>query len=498
LRLIEGIRGRIEGLLTAPGRELGSWARFLRFQVHLWRFCARRLREHNVSAMSAALCFRTIFAMIPAIVLGVLVIKSTGVLQDSKELLRRVLAGSGIDQIAITESVAETADGLVPPPPKVINVAEKIEAIVDDVEAKLTLGRVGPIGAALLIWTALTLLTTVERSLNRIFGAECARPMGRRLIVYWSALTLGPLVWVVASMAGGRMVEAAQHLPGVAWLIALTGRAGPIVVGIMVVAAVYRLMPHTAVRLRAAVGGAVVAVPLWLLAKWGFSSYVTRFVGSNLYGALGLLPLFLIWLNVSWLIFLFGAELAHTVANLGSMHILARVQNGTAKASDLLAAAIAVGESFMAERGAIELGEVARRLRLPPDMALGLLDTLAARRILCSVDDRQDRAYVLARSPERISVLEIVGLEWPDTTVPREREYEPEISRRVDSVREQAQRAIGTYTLADAVGPVGWEPCAKPPSRDRIAVGATRSHSEPSNKEDHSNLNGGPSPSNAD
>lgn len=454
MRLIDGIRGRIEGLLTAPGRELGSWARFLRFQVHLWRFCARRLREHNVTAMSAALCFRTLFAMIPAIVLAVLVLKSIGVLEDSKASLRRVLAGSGFDQIAVVESTAQEADE-GDAAQKRINAAEKIESIVSEVESKLTFGRLGPVGAALLIWTALTLLTTVERSLNRIFGADRARPLGRRLIVYWSALTLGPLVWVVASVTGRRLVQVAENLPGLSWLLSLTGWLGPVVVGIMVVAAVYKLIPHTHVRFRAAFGGAVVAVPLWLIAKWGFSAYVNAFVGTdNLYGSLGLLPLFLIWLNVSWLIFLFGAELAHTAANLSRMQIAEQVKDDVTQPSDLLAAALVVAESFLAGRGPAVVEAVASRLRLPPEMVLRLLDTLATYRIVCRVEDATEPAYVLARPAEAISVLTILGLERPERTPAPDREYEPDILRRVDGVREQARLAIGGYTLADAVGDV--------------------------------------------
>jgi len=401
--------------------------------------------------MSAALSFRSLFAMIPAIVLAVLVLRSIGVLEDSKKTLRQFLEGSGFAQITVVER-AEEGTATDERQERVINVASEIESAVAKVEEKLTFGRVGPIGVALLIWTALTLLTTVERSLNRIFGAGQHRPLGRSLIVYWSALTLGPLIWVIASVAGQRLALMSETLPGVSWILALTGWAGPMVVGIIVVAAAYKLMPHTHVRYRAAVGGAVVAVPLWLIAKWGFAAYVTTFVGTgNLYGALGLLPLFLVWLNLSWLIFLFGAELAHTAANLGSMQIAERVKDSTLRPSDLLATAVAVAEAFLRGRGPVEVDELAGRLRLPSEHIRRLLDVLSAARVVCPVEDDPGRAYVLARPAEAVSVLEIIGLEPPPRMPPTDRDYEPEIARKVHEARRHARAALGDYTLADTV-----------------------------------------------
>lgn len=80
---------------------------------------------------------------------------------------------------------------------------------------------------------------------------------------------------------------------------------------------------------------------LWLVAKWGFAIYVTKLVGTgNLYGALGLLPLFLIWLNLSWLLFLFGAELANAAANLDTMNLEEQAGRTMLGPSDVLAAAV--------------------------------------------------------------------------------------------------------------------------------------------------------------
>ena len=107
--------GYFDRLAREPVRELGRWARFFRFQVRLWRLCAHRLWENNVMAMSAALSFRTIFAMVPILVLGFLMLKSVGALEASNVHLRRLLVTSGFEQITIYSEQRSEAEGRTPP-----------------------------------------------------------------------------------------------------------------------------------------------------------------------------------------------------------------------------------------------------------------------------------------------------------------------------------------------------------------------------------------------
>ena len=163
---MDRLREHMERILTDPGQELGRWARFVIFQIELWRFCARRLRENNVMAMSAALSFRTVFAMIPVLVLALLVLKTVGALEDSKRSLRNFLDASGFGQIAAAHQGGPTADPdtaeSATQPVETVNLADRLEEIVTEVEGKLTFERIGPVGGVLFIWTALTLLTTLE------------------------------------------------------------------------------------------------------------------------------------------------------------------------------------------------------------------------------------------------------------------------------------------------------------------------------------------------
>jgi len=452
LRLSREIRAHAERLATAPRDELGRWAKFARFQLELWRFCGRRLWEHNVMAMSAALSFRTIFALIPTLVLVVLILKSLGVLADGKQSLRSVLANSGFSQITVVQEAQSTEASAASKPSREINVAEEIERLVTRVEAKLSLSRIGPVGVVLLVWTAITLLTTIERSLNRIFGAQRARALARRLLLYWSVITLGPLLWIAASYAGGQLRDAVSTVTGVSWLLGAVGWASPIVVGVLVVAAVYELLPNTSVGYRAAIAGALVSVPVWLLAKWGFGIYVSKLVATgNLYGALGLLPLFLVWLNLSWTIFLYGAELANVAANLSNLQVAEAASDTVVRPAELLAVTIAVVQPYHHGQGPVGAAQIAARLALPRDKVDLLLDRLTSLQLLCTVQTDDGTAFVPARPADKMRLGQILDVDdqpkWT-TALP---EDQSELATIVNRACATAASALQSRTLADVI-----------------------------------------------
>ena len=456
VKIIQRVTKYLERLMTAPAQELSNWAKFVRFQIQLWRFCAGRLWENNVMAMSAALSFRTIFALVPILVLGFLLVKSFGAFEAGTEQLRKFLVSSGFEQITIGQEVAEAPDGGGTGPstraaePKVINVADEIEALVTQIETKLTVGRIGPVGAALLIWSAMALVGTIERCLNRIFGVPQRRGLARRILLYWTAVTLGPLLLAGVSYAGQELANLSAETLVLSWLLAGAGWVGPIIVNVVMVAALYKLMPNTQVSLHSAASGAFVVVLLWLVAKWAFAMYVRECVGTgNLYGSLGLLPLSLVWLNCSWWIFLFGAQLAHTAVNLGriqSAHEAGRIILGP---SDLLAAAIAIATSYCAGCGPLTFNELSTKLNLPNESIDWLVDRLTRSGVVCPVGEGPDASFVLARPAERIPILRVLEMDRLPESPRAAGRYAGEIADKVAQVQQQVASSLGHLTLAD-------------------------------------------------
>ena len=108
--------------------------------------------------------------------------------------------------------------------------------------------------------------------------------------------------------------EAAQGVPVLGFLLGALARFQSLLASFVLLLLVYKLLPNTHVRLRPAIWGALVAAALWSLSRWGFGLYVSKALPyMKIYGALGLIPLFLFWLYLTWLIVLFGMELAFTL-----------------------------------------------------------------------------------------------------------------------------------------------------------------------------------------
>jgi membrane protein len=440
-------------LVTRPGEELGRLARFVQFQIRLWRFCAARLHTNNLPAMAAALSFRTIFALIPILVLAFLAAGALGVIDDSKQSLRAFLEASGFSQIGVVaEETSQPSSRAAPASaPEAINVADEILQLVERVESKLTVQRIGPIGAALLIWTALSLLSTMEQSLNRVFGAARSRSTIRRVLLYWSAMTLGPIMVALAIFVSQRAMFTAKEVPLLSLIVGPLIWLGPTLVGILVLTATYILLPNTAVNRKAALGGATVAVLFWLIARWAFAVYVDRFVlKGNLYGILGVIPLFLLWLNLSWLIFLFGAELAHTAANIRRLNLPEEDEPQIVTSDDALAVTLCVLRRYECGDGAATRDLIASNVRAGGEALHWLIERLADRGVLCRVDDKDGRHYLPARPSDKITVAEVLGAADPDghSTAGGSKQLDG-IPQMVAQVRERMQSGLRDLTLAD-------------------------------------------------
>lgn len=443
---------RLLQLLTRPGAEVSRWAAFAHFQLRLWRYAARRLNQNNVFAMSAALSFQTIFALIPILVLGLLFAKQVGALEDGKESLRTFLQSTGMSIIYATDAVDEK--------PSVENAqkrrqsaADYIEDMVTTVEAKLSIKRIGPVGAFLFIWTALSLITTMEDSLNRVFGAVRNRGIPRRVLLYWSVMTLGPIALAVANYFGQRALEATRGVSGLSWLGFGAGWLGPIVVGTLVLTFIYALLPNTHVRVKTAAGGALVATILWLMVKWLFSLYVERFVlDGNLYGILGVLPLFLMWLNFSWMVFLFGAEIAHTAAHGRRALEEKPVEDELVLTpTDALAVVLTVAQRFQVGDGPAGLAEIASHTALHGVSANRMLERLTTAGVLCRVRSEGEDRYVLPCPPEQMSVAEVMKACQPDRPTTAKPQEADALARSIALIDERVHAPVQDLTVAECL-----------------------------------------------
>ncbi|MER3546592.1 MAG: hypothetical protein C4338_02915 [Rhodanobacteraceae bacterium] len=172
------------------------------------------------------------------------------------------------------------------------------------------------VGIVLLLISALMMMASIEDRFNRIWRVQTARSRGSRLLLYWAALTIGPLLIAAALALLSRVVPIssqsnAQPLPWTQSLLALL----PFALTWLVLLAMYILIPNRTVAFRHAGIAALIAAILFEIARALFALYVHHVPSyQQIYGALAAAPIFLIWVYLSWVIVLMGASLAAAMA----------------------------------------------------------------------------------------------------------------------------------------------------------------------------------------
>lgn len=256
------------------------------------------------------------------------------------------------------------------------------DAIARPVLQQLTLfslkaTRVGAVGLVVLVFTAIALLLTIDRALNGIWRVRQPRPLARRVLVYWTTATLGPLMLgfslSLTSYALSASRGVVETLPGGVSLL-----LGLLELGMMAggMATLFRFVPFTQVRWRHALaGGCFVAVALEIakrLLAWYLGLTSTY---ATIYGAFATLPILLVWIYLGWVIVLLGAVIAAYAPSLDRRVVRREHRPGWrfTLALELL------GELDRARRGperGLALLPLCTRLRLDPLQAEPVLEVL--------------------------------------------------------------------------------------------------------------------------
>jgi len=180
-----------------------------------------------------------------------------------------------------------------------------------------TASSMGGVGLFFLLLTALMLMHTISDALNGIWQVKRQRSFFATLLIYGVILIFGPLLFAASILLTSYVVslplivEAGETIGGVKNLLLAVA---PVAVTVVALLLLYVVVPNCKVPWRAGLIAAVVAALLFELAKKGFAWYVLAFpTYTVIYGALAVIPVFLVWIYVSWLVLLLGAELTRSL-----------------------------------------------------------------------------------------------------------------------------------------------------------------------------------------
>jgi membrane protein len=413
--------------------------------LRAWSEAVRTFGSDQVEMRANALTFRTLLSLVPLLAVAFSIFQAFGGLEASEQALRRLLA----------QNLA---------PGSAAAAMQYVRTFVGRISA----GAIGGTGVVFLFLTVVSLLSNIEASMNALWGVKRERPFLARFVVYWSAITVGPVLLALSLS----MTSAAQSSLIVARLDALVPGASRLLFGLVpwafsctALTLLYLIVPHTRVGWRAALGGGLVAGTLWEIGKRAFTwASASLFRYNAVYGSFGALPVFLLWLQVGWMIVLLGCKMGFVLQHSRALRE-ARVQVAVSPS----------GRQFLALGCMIEIVLAFRQGDPPPTLHDLLPGTRAAMRaeqeVLARLEDvglvravgaeggdggshGEAQGYVPARDPAFVTVEQIVAAFQQDGATPEDLDTGEGTSVLAREVLARARRAAatvtGTLSLAEA------------------------------------------------
>jgi membrane protein len=350
-----------------------------------WEFVVsvvRRFREERCAQVAGSLTFTTLLAIVPLVTVALTVVTAFPAFASLSLTMREFIVAN-----FVPDAASQVVTIYLP------QFSEKA-------------ARLSGFGAAFLVVVAIMLGFTIDRAFNTIWRVKRPRALAVRVLIYWAVLTVGPI------LIGGSIVLSA-------WLLKFMGSLGlnrdlwgysamllglvPIALGALAFGLLYRTLPNRQVRAADAAIGGIFAGLLFIGAKVGFTQFIAHFSNhQQVYGTFASVPIFLLWIYVSWLVVLSGAIVTATLPNFRARGFsLGRDPTsqfvGAVKLLKLLAAAHQKGE-------VLTLSDLSRELGFSWEATEPLLDRLETADWVCKV---AGSGWVLRRDSEKITLSEV-------------------------------------------------------------------------------------------
>ncbi|MBT1072972.1 YhjD/YihY/BrkB family envelope integrity protein [Pelotalea chapellei] len=341
---------------------------------------------HQGFLRASALTYTTVLSLVPLLAIAFSVLKGFGV-QNALEPLLQQVAGDSEETIS------------------------RIITYVDNTNVR----SIGTVGLLMLVLSVISLLGTIEEAFNATWGVPENRSLQRRFSDYLSVVVIGPMLLLAATSMNSSLQS--QWL--VKWLIENTYLAGTILLLFrmapylfiwVAMTFLYIFIPNTKVQLRSAIVGGVLAGTAWQIAQWGYFYFQIGMTNYNaIYGTLAAVPIFLVWVYISWLIVLFGLEVAyaHQHRAVCTRHPGTGVRTDTTRDMLALSVLLLVCKRFYTGAPPPAALQLSDELGIPLNEVEELLETLQKLHYLVKV--RGDRAgWLPAREPSFMMLDEVL------------------------------------------------------------------------------------------
>ena len=416
-------------------QDVSEWrnpvVRWLVQQYRLLFYTARGLVEHGTLVRSAALTFYTLMSLVPLLALVFAVVKGFG----------------------LADGLVENLYELFPQHPETVDY---IVGFAENALARTQGGVVAAVGLVMLFWAVIRVFGSIENAFNNIWEVKVERSIARQWTDYIAVVMIVPVLWILAN-AVGNYIEQVLGLYD-KWYFTTLSRLASMVVIWTMFTLLYLIIPNARVRFQSALMAGIVAGTIFLLFQWGYV-YVQRWMTSYnaVYGSFAALPLFLIWMQTSWEILLFGGELSFAYQNISRF---AEERESLRISYDqrrkvLLAVMILVARNFRDHGGTIPTDEIRKRLGLPTRIVNDILFQLVQAGQLIAVrsgDGEREVAFAPAHDLSSTTVYGILEAVERTGQTTLDLEQTPELARmnrEVETLKEEVLHSPNNVRLTD-------------------------------------------------
>jgi membrane protein len=419
--------------ISSFGRARASVMKALR----LLYVALREFFEGQVNLRAMSLVYTTLLGLVPLLAVSFSVLKAFGVHNQLEPFLLNFLAPLG---------------------PKATEITHRVIGFVEN----LKVGILGSLGLALLVYTVISLIQKIEDAFNYIWKIRRPRSFARKFSDYMSVILVGPVlifsaIGLTASVMSTEVVRRIISMEPFGTAVYVAGKVVPYVLVCAAFTLIYVFVPSVKVRFRSALVGGLFAGILWQSAGWGFASFiVTSTKYAAIYSGFAILIMFMIWLYISWLILLVGAQVSfcHQYPQFLLVKKEELLLSSRLKERLALLIMFIIGSSHYRNGPPCTLNYLIERLALPVGPVQDVLEVLG-RRGLVTESSEEPPAYLPARDIETITLREILDFirsaEEDDYKVEERFLALPEVDGVVREIDEAIGKTLGGETVKDLV-----------------------------------------------
>ncbi|OFX86886.1 MAG: ribonuclease BN [Bacteroidetes bacterium GWF2_33_16] len=380
-----------EDVWRIPLKNMPRYKLFFLRQLRIIILSIRGLSEDKVSLRASALTFYSMLSVVPVAAMGFGIAKGFGFEKYLQEQL--------------TKNFSEQKE-----------VLEWIITFANKFLENTSGGIIAGIGIAMLLWSVMKVLGNIENSFNAIWQIRSSRSWSRKFTDYLSMMLIAPILLLLSSSATVFISTQVQQITAE---VALLGKISPIIFFLvqsipyvliwLLLTVIYMVMPNTKVNIIPAFTAGVIAGTAFVIVQWAYIRFQIGVSQYNaIYGSFAALPFFLIWLQTSWLIVLFGAEVSFSVQNVEKYEFDPDILNISAYSKKVITLMILhlLIKNFIKGEKPLISEEISKKLEIPIRIVRDALFILVETNILSEVTTRFDKqhAYQPARDINQISV----------------------------------------------------------------------------------------------